>query len=194
MWRRGFLMSECSIWNNCVITNQKNQCTLVALEISLTAPLCYSAVFCLASVVGSIFMREVVKPKQFHILCFIVYCQLGYDGTFSKFSSLYGSELELDKKASFWKSGCKSSNIHCSLKVVVLGEVWDRDERLSLFPTLHPALLLDYRVCWPTVAPAHHQRLEQIYSHRRLPQLPVCDTHSFWQSADNGLRATQRLL
>lgn len=57
---------------------------------------------CLTSIVGSIFIREVVKPKQLHVLCHIIYCQLGYDGTTSpEFSSVYGSELELAKKRFF---------------------------------------------------------------------------------------------
>lgn len=56
---------------------------------------------------------------------------------------------------------------------------WLRDERLSLFSTLCPALLPDCWPCWPAVAPALHQRLDcwsTICSHRCFHQLPLCDT------------------
>lgn len=98
LWRRGFAMSLSSIWNKWVITNQKFMYILVALEVSLTAPHCYAIMFYLASIVGSRFPREVVKLKQFHALCYIIYCWLGYDGTLPEFSLLYGSELELQQR------------------------------------------------------------------------------------------------
>lgn len=187
MWRRGFLTSECSIWNNCVRTNQKNQGHFDGPGNFTDSPTVLLCCVLLGFYCWEHIYEGGCKTKA--IPCFVLYCLLstGLWWSFSNFSSLYGSELELDKKASFWKSGCKSSNIHCSLKVVVLGEVRDRDDRLSLFPTLHPILLFDSRVRSPSPEARMHP------FPWTSPSAP-CLWHSFWQSADNGLRATQRLL